>query len=236
LTSRIFGESVATMPTAAREQLIETHLPLVRAVALRFARRGEPLDDLVQAGAVGLIRAVDRYEAGRGSSFEAYAVPTISGEIRRHLRDRCATVRIPRRAYEDRSRIELARLELESRTGRPAQTAEVARAAGVPAAAVIHVLGLPLTQPLDEEAGSPIDPIGELHDRLALAAALRRLPQRERRVLLLAFYGERSQRRIAVDLGLSQVHVSRLLRSALARLRAGLEEGAESVAAAAPEA
>jgi RNA polymerase sigma-B factor len=180
------------MAALPRAELIEMHLPLVRALALRFARGGEPLDDLVQAGAVGLIRAVDRYEPGRGTSFEAYAVPTITGEIRRHLRDRCSTVRIPRRAYEERVRMEF--------------------------------------KPLEEDDGAPSDPIAELDDRLALAAALRALPLRERRVVLLAFYGERCQRRIAGELGMSQIHVSRLQRSALARLRLALDEGGVSVA------
>ncbi len=226
------------MTAMARAQLIETHLPLVRALALRFARRGEPLDDLVQAGAVGLIRAVDRYEAGLGNSFEAYAVPTITGEIKRHLRDHCATVRVPRRAYEERARIERTRLELEARTGRAARPADIARAAGVPLADVYVALDPPRVEPLQEADGdgTPADPIGELDDRLALAAALRSLPLRERRILLLAFYGERSQRSIADALGLSQIHVSRLLRSALARLRAALDEGAGPVAGRAREA
>ena len=224
------------MAALARAELIETHLPLVRALALRFARRGEPLDDLVQAGAVGLIRAADRYEAGLGSSFEAYAVPTITGEIKRHLRDRCDTVRIPRRVYEERARIQRSRLELEARIGRAASMAEIARAAGVPLAAVAGALESPRPEPLEDGDGVPADPIGALDDRLALAAALRALPLRERRILLLAFYGERSQRRIAGDLGLSQIHVSRLLRSALARLRAALDEGGAPVAGPAREA
>jgi RNA polymerase sigma-B factor len=217
------------MTARARAELIEAHLPLVRALALRFARGGEPLDDLVQAGAVGLIRAVDRYDADRGP-FEAYAVPSITGEIRRHLRDRCATVRIPRRAFEERARIRRARLELEARTGRAATVAEIARVAGVAPADVVDALDLPRVEPLEEGDGTPADPIGELDDRLALAAAFRSLPLRERRILLLAFYGERSQRHIAGDLGMSQIHVSRLLRSALDRLRAALDEGAGPVA------
>jgi RNA polymerase sigma-B factor len=224
------------MAALARAELIETHLPLVKTLALRFARRGEPLDDLVQAGAVGLICAADRYEAGRGASFEAYAVPTITGEIKRHLRDRSDTVRIPRRAYEERVRIQRTRLELEARIGRAAGMAEIARAAGVPLDAVVGALASPHTEPLEDGDGVPADPIAALDDRLALAAALRSLPLRERRILLLAFYGERSQRRIAGDLGLSQIHVSRLLRSALARLRIALDEGVAPVAGPAREA
>jgi RNA polymerase sigma-B factor len=169
------------MEARDRDRLIEAHLPLVRALARRFAWRGEPVDDLVQAGCVGLIGAVDRYDPSRGS-FEAFAVPTITGEIRRHLRDRSALVRAPEGA-----------------------------------AAAIRI------QPLEDDDGPPADPIAAVIDRVALAAALRTLPLHERRIVLLSFYGERTQRRIADEIGLSQIHVSRLLRSALERLRPALE-------------
>ncbi len=166
-----------------RDTQIETYLPLVRALARRFAWRGEPLDDLIQAGCIGLIQAVDRYDPARGP-FEAYAVPTITGEIRRHLRDRSALVRVP---------------------------------ADAPLAVRI--------EPLAEYDGPPADPIAAVVDRIALASALRTLPQHERRIVLLSFYGERTQRRIADDVGISQIHVSRLLRRALERLRPALEDG-----------
>jgi RNA polymerase sigma-B factor len=181
LHSATYSESVGS--TMTRDDRIEAHLPLVRALARRFAWRGEPLDDLVQAGCIGLIHAVDRYDPARGP-FEAYAVPTITGEIRRHLRDRAALVRVPE------------------------GTAIAVR-----------------IEPLADDDGPPADPIAGVIDRLAVAAALRALPQHERRVVLLSVYGERTQRRIADDVGLSQVHVSRLLRRALARLRPLLEDG-----------
>ena len=133
-------------------------------------------------------------------------------------------------------RIQRTQLELEARIGRAAGMAEIARAAGVPLDAVVGALESPHTEPLEDGDGVPADPIAALDDRLALAAALRSLPLRERRILLLAFYGERSQRRIAGDLGLSQIHVSRLLRSALARLRAALDEGGAPVAGSTREA
>lgn len=163
-----------------RRQRIEAHLPLVRALALRFARRGEPLDDLVQAGCIGLIHAVDRHDPERGA-FEAYAVPTITGEIQRHLRDRGSVLRVPPR--------------------------------------VVAEAGRPRLDPLGDEDGPPADPIPAVDARLTLAAALRRLPLHERRILVLWLYGERSQRSIAHEVGLSQIHVSRLLRRALERLR-----------------
>jgi RNA polymerase sigma-B factor len=216
------------MGPPARSQQIEAHLPLVRALALRFARRGEPLDDLIQAGSIGLIHAVDRYDPRRGHSFEAYAVPTITGEMRRHLRDACAAVRIPRRAAEEHALVRRTLVELEARTGRTPTAAELARAAAVSPRAVAVALDPPRVEPLPDpdRDGPRTDPISELDDRLALDAALRALPLRERRILLLSFYGDRSQRCIADDVGLSQIHVSRLLRGALARLRAALEEGA----------
>jgi RNA polymerase sigma-B factor len=211
------------MGPPARSQQIEAHLPLVRALALRFARRGEPLDDLIQAGSIGLIHAVDRYDPRRGHSFEAYAVPTITGEMRRHLRDACAAVRIPRRAAEEHALVRRTLVELEARTGRTPTAAELARAAAVSPRAVAVALDPPRVEPLPDPDGPRTDPISELDDRLALDAALRALPLRERRILLLSFYGDRSQRCIADDVGLSQIHVSRLLRSALERLRPALE-------------
>jgi RNA polymerase sigma-B factor len=214
-----------TLPAHARRRLIEAHLPLVRALALRYVRRGEPLEDLIQVGCVGLIHAVDRYDPARGPAFEAYAVPTITGEIRRYLRDSCGAVRLPRRLVEQHARVYRARAELEARTGRTAQADELARAADVPLAAVASALDPPRAAPLEDADGLAANPIDALHDRLTLGAALRALPLQERRVVALGYYGERSQRGIAGDLGVSQVHVSRLNRRALTRMRAALEDG-----------
>jgi RNA polymerase sigma-B factor len=174
------------MPLSARDRRIEAHLPLVRALALPFARRGEPLDDLVQAGCIGLINAVDRHDPRLGA-FEAYAVPTITGEIRRHLRDRAGVVRVPAHVVAERGR--------------------------------------PRVDPLGDDDGPPADPIPAVDERLTLAAALRTLPLHERRILLLWLYGGRTQRGIAAEVGLSQIHVSRLLRRALERLRVHLDDG-----------
>src|SRR5215218_9266308 len=198
-----------TRTALARRRTIEKHLPLVRAQALRFVRRGEPLEDLIQVGCVGLIRAVDRYDPRLGP-FEAYAIPTIVGEIRRHLRDSYPAVRVPRRAAEDYARVYRARCELEARTGQAPTPAELARASGVSLATVAGALDPPRLEPLGDD-GAPDDPIAALDDRLALLSAVRTLPLRERRILLLSFYGERSQRGIADDVGLSQIHVSRPL-------------------------
>jgi RNA polymerase sigma-B factor len=164
----------------ARRRLIERHLPLVAALARRFRARGEPLDDLVQVGAVGLIKAVDRFDPSRSPSLAAYAAPTIVGEIRRHLRD----------------------------SGQPVHVTRSDRASGVQVRAV----------PLDDGLAAPagVDPADE---RLLLVRGLRALPRRQRRIVALHYFGDVSQRGIATELGLSQVHVSRLLNESLGRLR-----------------
>jgi RNA polymerase sigma-B factor len=166
---------------AARRLLIERHLPLVRAIARRHAGGGEPLEDLAQVGAIGLIKAADRYDAGRGVAFGAFAAPFIAGEIRHHLRDRAAPVRIPRRL----------------------------QAEGVRVTAV----------ELDQMDGPQTDPMVQARDRVALGAAMRSLAPTERRVVLLRFAEDLSQAQIARRVGLSQVHVSRTLRTALLRLQ-----------------
>ena len=170
----------------ARRRLIEQHLPLVRGLAYRFVRDGEQLEDLVQIGSVGLIKAVDRYDPRRGSSLTAYAVPTIVGEIRRHLRDETQPLRVPRTQ---------------------------------------RALGPVRTVSLDLEAGAARDMAAERslergEERVLLAGGLRTLARRERRIVQLRYFGGLSQRRIAAELGLSQVHVSRLLRQSLGKLRA----------------
>jgi RNA polymerase sigma-B factor len=170
----------------ARRRLIEAHLPLVRALASRFVRDGEQLEDLVQVGSVGLIKAVDRYDPRRGASLTAYAVPTVVGEIRRHLRDRTQPLRVPR-AQRGVSPVQAVPLEDE---------ADMVR---------------------DTAAERRLE-LGE--ERLLLEKGLRTLARRERRIVQLRYFGGFSQRRIAAELGLSQVHVSRLLRESLGKLRA----------------
>jgi RNA polymerase sigma-B factor len=170
----------------ARRLLIEQHLPLVRTIARRFRYRGESFEDLVQVGAVGLIKAVDRFDPSRGVTLGAYAAPTIAGEIQRHLRDRATLIRIPRAAGDE------------------------AAAARFP---------LPLEAAGDSQADDAAERgLARSEDRALVAIGLRALPSRERRVVQLRYYGELSQRGIAAELGISQVHVSRLLRDSLGRL------------------
>jgi RNA polymerase sigma-B factor len=170
----------------ARRRLIEGQLPLVRALASRFVRDGEQLEDLVQVGSVGLIKAVDRYDPRRGSSLTAYAVPTIVGEIRRHLRDGTQPLRVPR-----------AQRGLSPVRAVPLEAAE---------------------DLVSDAAAERRFELGE--ERLLLESGLRTLARRERRIVQLRYFGGLSQRRIAAELGLSQVHVSRLLRQWLVKLRA----------------
>ena len=168
---------------AARGKLIELHLPLVRALARRFAARGEQFEDLAQVGAVGLIKAIDRYDPERGSSLTAYAVPTIVGELRRHLRDSTHPLRVPRRE-----------------------------------AVVVRAVTLEDDAPSSRDAGAERGlELGE--ERALLEAGLRALPRRQRRIVQLHYFANLSQRGIASELGLSQVHVSRLLRDSLGKLR-----------------
>ena len=168
------------MTPQARRLLIERHLPLVLSIARRYAG-AEPLEDLAQVGAIGLIKAADRFDVARGVAFGAYAAPFIAGEIRHHLRDRCAPVRVPRRL----------------------------QAQGVRVTAV----------ELEQADGPQPDSMGAAHDRVALGAALRSLHPNERRVVQLRYLEDLSQAQIARRIGLSQVHVSRTLRTALMRLQ-----------------
>jgi RNA polymerase sigma-B factor len=183
-----------TQPPAVRRRLIERHLPLVRSVARRYAGGAEPLDDLVQVGSIGLIKAVDRYDADRGTAFPAYAAPFIAGEIRHHLRDRCAPVRVPRRLQEEGVRVVAVGLD----------SADDARA---------------VAAGLDGAGDAHADPMAQTRDRLAVGAALRALRPRERRLVQLRFVEDLSQAQIARLTGMSQVQVSRMLSGALTRLR-----------------
>ena len=178
---------------SARERLIAQYLPLVRGLARRYAGRGEQLDDLVQVGAIGLMKAIERFDPERGVDLPAFAVPTISGEIQRHLRDRVAPIKMPRR-------------EGGATGERPPSVESLSAGSGDTA---------PLPGVLE-----PGFELGE--DRAALERAFRVLDPRERRVLQLSFFAELPQSRIGRELGISQIHVSRLARRALEKLRAEL--------------
>ncbi|WP_051342916.1 SigB/SigF/SigG family RNA polymerase sigma factor [Pseudonocardia spinosispora] len=222
-----------------RDRLVTGYLPVAQHIARRFAHRGEPLDDLVQVATVGLINAVDRFQPDRGSDFFSFAVPTISGEVRRHFRDQGWSMRVPRRLKDLHVSINSAVSELSQGLGRAPKPSEIAERLGVPTNEVLE--GLEAAQAyrsssLDEmlstdESGTTLgDLLGEADAELervdyqqALQPLLAELPDRERSILMLRFFGNMTQTQIADRVGVSQMHVSRLLSQTLVRLRDRLE-------------
>ena len=212
-----------------RDAVVTSHLPLVHHIARRFHGRGEPHDDVVQVGTIGLIKAVDRFEPGRGVPFAGYAVPTVTGEIRRYFRDRAGSVRLPRRVQEFQVAVTQARETLTHQLGRTPTVEEVATLAGLDTDIVLEVLESAYslsTVPLDVDNGVS-DSLGEedvaldeVLTRATLRPVLAKLAPRERRIIALRFVRGMSQAQIAEEVGLSQMHVSRLLSKTLARLRA----------------
>ena len=220
----------------ARERLVEDNLPLVRAIARRYAGRGEALDDLVQVGAIGLIKAIDRFDLGRGVELTTYATPNIIGEIKRHFRDRAWAVRVPRGLQE--LNLQLSRLieQLTVQLGRSPTIGELARAAGTGEEEVVEAIesgraysSLSLSAGPAGGGEDEFDPLELLgveerryetcEDRALLAPGFRTLAQRERRILLLRFFEGLTQSQIAQRIGISQMHVSRLIRRSLGRLQ-----------------
>ena len=217
-------------PVAQRERLIESHLPLVRAIARRYAGRGEALDDLVQVGSIALIRASDRFDPDRGVAFATFATPAIEGEIRRHLGERTTSLRIPRELRRMSGQLQRCRVQLAASLGRDPTVEELATALGVTREDVERavvaeraregVAEPPEVEELagDYEFGSSTD------DRVLLALAARALNERERRIVFLRFHADMTERDIAGELGVSQAQVSRSLGTALAKLREELED------------
>ena len=223
---------------AAREQALVELMPLVRALASRYSGRGEPLEDLVQVGSVGLIKAVDRFDVDRGVEFSSYAVPTIVGEIRRHFRDKAWAMHVPRRLKELSVRLSRVLDELTTELGRSPTIAELAEAVGVEEEEVIDALDSShaystrsLHAPFDDEGDESLaDRLGmeesgyvDVEDSSLVDAGLDALDDRERRIVELRFFHEMTQSQIAAELGISQMHVSRLLRRALAGMRGRIE-------------
>ena len=224
-----------------RAELIAGYLPVARNIARKFARRGEPPQDLEQVASVGLILAVDRFDPGRNIEFLSFAVPTITGEVLRHFRDRAHTIRTPRRLRELQSRIHDAVAELSQRHGRAPRPSEIARHLNLDVEIILEALAAhsaahtaSLDEPGwrdDEGSGSgdqgrfaaalgQTEPEFDLVEhREGLAPLLAALPERERKILLLRFFGGLTQTEIAGQVGLSQMHVSRLLSHTLTRLR-----------------
>ncbi len=224
----------------AREAIILRFLPEARQLARRYAGRGEPVEDLYQAASVGLIKAVDRYEPARGVSFAAYARPTILGEIRRHFRDTAWRVHVPRSVQERAVQVSRAQDELLATAGSDTSTERIAGHLGLELGEVAEAQGAlaasrhgSLDAPCAAEDDEPLvlrETVGELdseYERVETSVrcgnALRRLHPRERKVLLLRFGREFTQHEIARHIGVSQMHVSRILRKAIAAVAAAPE-------------
>ena len=221
---------------AAREQLIEQYMSLVRSLARRYSYRGEQLEDLVQIGAIGLIKAIDRFDLDRGVELTTYATPNIIGEIKRHFRDKGWAVRVPRGLQE--LNVQLSRLieQLTVQLGRSPTIPELAKAASVEEEEVLEALesgraysSLSLSSGGTQEDGEELDPLESIgtdehqyevsEDRAVLAPGFRVLDERERKILHLRFFEGLTQSQIAQQVGISQMHVSRLIRRSLEMIR-----------------
>jgi RNA polymerase sigma-B factor len=224
---------------AMRDRAIEAWLPLARHLANRYAGRGEPTDDLVQTATVGLIKAVDKFDPGFGVDFAGYAIPTIAGEIKRHFRDRTWAIRVPRRLQELRLAITGANNTLSHTLGRSPRVADVAEHLGITEEEVLEGLegaraysATSLSTPVGADGSSELgETLGvEDHEfelaeaRIALGPAMASLSEREQTILSLRFYGNLTQTEIAEQIGISQMHVSRLISRALLKLRGQLAD------------
>ncbi|NEE02551.1 RNA polymerase sigma factor SigF [Phytoactinopolyspora halotolerans] len=219
-----------------RNRLTTLHLPLAEHLARRFSGRGEPYEDLVQVATIGLIKSLDRYDPRRGVEFSTYATPTILGEIKRWFRDKGWAVRVPRRLQELRLSISSVTTELTHALGRSPTVSELAAALNIGEDAVLEALesataysavSLDAPEPgLDQDGAAPLEAIGHedkalegVENREAVSRILAGLPDRERRIIVLRFFRGMTQSQIADELGISQMHVSRLLSRTLAHLR-----------------
>jgi RNA polymerase sigma-B factor len=221
----------------ARTRLVEMHRPLAESLARRYQGYGEALDDLVQVASIGLLNAIDRFDASRGITFAAFATPTIVGELKRHFRDRGWSVRVPRRLQENTLKIRRTMPDLAQTLGRSPKVAELAEASGMSeddvleaSEALLAYSTTSLDMPLGDEVtlGETLAATGgdiEIAEEWAdLAPHIAQLPDRERTILALRFFRGLTQTEIAEEVGLSQMHVSRLLGRALGTLRIALTQ------------
>jgi RNA polymerase sigma-B factor len=225
----------------ARDALVSLHLPLVEHCARRFRNRGEPFEDLVQVGTIGLIKSIDRFDLDRGVEFSTYATPTIIGEIKRYFRDKGWAIRVPRRLQELRMQIGTTTAELTQALGRSPTPRELAEAIGCSVEEIVEgiessnaysTLSLDATDDGGDDGGvSMLDMMGlddeeleQIEIRESIKPLLEALPPREKRILLLRFFKNKTQSEIAAEIGVSQMHVSRLLSRTLEQLRTSLQE------------
>jgi RNA polymerase sigma-B factor len=228
----------------AREELIERYMSLVRSLARRYAYRGEQLDDLVQIGAIGLIKAIDRFDLERGVELTTYATPNIIGEIKRHFRDKGWSVRVPRGLQELNVQVSKLIEQLTVQLGRSPTIPELAKAAGVEEEQVLEALesgraysSVSLSTGGGSDEDGELDPLESLgtieheyevsEDRAVLAPGFKVLDERERKILHLRFFSGLTQSQIAEEIGISQMHVSRLIRRSLEKIREEIAEESE---------
>lgn len=239
---RLFVEYARTGDNRLRDRLVAMHQNLVRYLASKFANRGEPIEDLVQVGNIGLVNAVDRYEVGRGNKFSTYATPTVVGEIRRYFRDKAWSLKVPRRLQELNQAANKAVDALSSKLGRSPTIAEIAAAIGATEEETLESIELgnayetvsldtrmsnegdssPMT--LSEFIGGEDENLKKMLSHGDLAAALEKLEEREAAIITQRFFDDLSQAEVAKRLNISQMHVSRLQQRALANLKKLLGE------------
>ncbi|MEV1202945.1 SigB/SigF/SigG family RNA polymerase sigma factor [Microbispora rosea] len=224
-----------------REMIVEMHRPMARDIARRYLNRGEPMEDLLQAAYVGLMKAINGFDPTLGHSFRGYAMVTMTGEVKRHFRDRTWAVRVPRLYQERRAELNRHVADMTQELGRFPTVAELAKKMGLSeedmlltmdASAAYSTLSLDAPIGADDDAAALGDVIPEEDDALdtlvdteALKPLIDLLPEREKNILLLRFYGNMTQAEIAAEFGISQMHVSRILRKTLDQLRAELVAG-----------
>jgi RNA polymerase sigma-B factor len=234
-----FEDFSRTRNRRARNELIEAHQPLARHLARRYANRGEPLDDLVQVAFLGLLKAVERFDPERGLEFSTFATATVDGELKRHFRDKTWSVRVPRRSQELHLRLAPTIAELTQRLGRAPRIPEIAHELSIGEEELLEAMevgGAYRSASLDtagsdgRETTSLAERLGSLdanfdlvEHRAVIERALEALPERERTILQLRFFDELTQTEIAEQVGVSQMHVSRLLARSLANLRQQLQ-------------
>jgi RNA polymerase sigma-B factor len=238
----LLGDAGATEAerAAARDDLVHLHLPLVEHCARRFRNRGEPFEDLVQVGTIGLIKSVDRFEVDRGVEFSTYATPTIIGEIKRYFRDKGWAIRVPRRLQELRMQIGTTTSELTQSLGRSPTPRELAERIGCTVEEIIEglessnaysTLSLDASDSEEQGGSSMLDALG-VHDpniehievRESIKPMLDQLNPREKRILILRFFRNMTQTQIAEEVGISQMHVSRLLARTLDQMWVAMQD------------
>ena len=234
-----FARYQQTRDRHARNELIEAHRGLATHLARRYANRGEPLDDLIQVALLGILKAVERFDLDRGLEFSTFATATVEGELKRHFRDKTWSIRVPRRSQELHLRLAPTVAELGQRLGRAPRISEIAAELGIRDDEVLEAMevgGAYRSASLDAPGGEGrevsglAERIGTLdanfdlvEHRVVIERALEQLPERERTILRLRFFDELTQTEIAEQVGVSQMHISRLLARSLADLRDHLQ-------------